>query len=667
MVHNRMDNRKQSAPVTGASTSLSTPWSADVDPAMPLPEYPRPSLVRAEWLCLNGPWDYSIHPSPVGFRTGGAAGGAQSLLPAIESGRIVVPYPIESSLSGVGRPLLPDEVLRYSRKVEVPTAWKGKRILLHVGACDWEARVLVNGHLAGSHRGGYAPFSFDITDLLGEGGELAIEVTDPTDSGIQCRGKQSLKPGGIWYTAASGIWGAVWLEPVSSAHIAAVYPLPDLPGKRLLVELEVAVPQGKPDPRVSGRLREGGVVVATAEAIARAAPRTAATNASPAQPAIAGAAGPAVGSRLRKAVLEFAVLRPRLWSPDSPFLYGIELELEGSTLTGSPAGGGDRAESYAAMRSVSIGADSAGRPRILLNGEPLFHNAVLDQGYWPEGIYTAPTDAALLSDIKAAKAFGFNTIRKHAKVESERWYWHCDREGVLVWQDIPSGGAPMTFLHSAILGFAGIRLRDDRGLGRFGRTDAAGRADFEREAAEIVDFLRGFPCIVAWVPFNEGWGQFESRRVASHIADLDPSRIVDAVSGWYDRGAGHVASRHDYSRKPRLPSARRGRIAAISEFGGLTLKIEEHSVEDERQFGYRRVRDGDELASRYEELVAGRLAALAGKGLAASVYTQITDVEIERNGLLTYDRRFQKADPGRIRAANLALISAAKKASEAGK
>ena len=663
MVHNHMDNRKQSAPATGAPTALSTPWSADVDPALPLAEYPRPSLARTEWLCLNGPWDYSIHPSAGGSRRGGAGGDAQALLPAIESGSIVVPYPIESGLSGVGRPLLPGEVLRYSRKVEFPGAWKGKRILLHVGACDWEARVLVNGRLAGSHRGGYAPFSFDITDLLGEAGELAIEVTDPTDSGLQCRGKQSLKPGGIWYTAASGIWGTVWLEPVSASHIAGLCAHPDLPGKRLLLEVEVAVPQGAPDPRVSGRLREGGVVVATAEAVAKAAGPDSAS----ATPAIPGAAGPAAGSRLRTAVLEFAVLRPRLWSPDSPFLYGLELELEGGGLSGGLSGSGDRAESYAAMRSVSVGADAAGRPRILLNGEPLFHNAVLDQGYWPEGIYTAPTDAALLSDIRAAKALGFNTIRKHAKVESERWYWHCDREGVLVWQDIPSGGAPMTFLHSAVLGFAGIRLRDDRGLGRFGRTDAAGRADFEREAAEIVDFLRGFPCIVAWVPFNEGWGQFESRRVASHIAALDPSRIVDAASGWYDRGAGQVASRHDYSRKPRLPSARRGRVAAISEFGGLTLKIEEHSVEDERQFGYRRVRDGAELASRYEELVAGRLAALAGKGLAASVYTQITDVEIERNGLLTYDRRLQKADPGRIRAANLALIAAARKAAEPGK
>ena len=666
MVHNRMDNRKQSAPVTGEASSLSTPWSADVDPARPLAEYPRPSLVRAEWLCLNGPWDYSIHPSPEGSRERKAAGEAQPLLPAIESGCIVVPYPIESCLSGVGRPLLPGEVLRYSRKVEVPAAWKGRRVLLHVGACDWEARVLVNGRLAGSHRGGYAPFSFDVTDLLGGGGELAIEVTDPTDSGLQCRGKQSLKPGGIWYTAASGIWGTVWLEPVSVSHIAAVCPHPDLPGKRLLVEVEVAAPQGAPDPRVSGRLREGGVVVATAEADARPVGRAAASDASPAAQPEAAATGPAAGTRLRKAVLEFAVLRPRPWSPDSPFLYGLELELEGGGLSGALPGG-DRAESYAAMRSVSVGADAAGRPRILLNGEPLFHNAVLDQGYWPEGIYTAPTDAALLSDIRAAKAFGFNTIRKHAKVESERWYWHCDREGVLVLQDIPSGGAPMTFLHSAILGFAGIRLRDDRGLGRFGRTDAAGRADFEREAAEIVDFLRGFPCIVAWVPFNEGWGQFESRRVASHIAALDPSRIVDAVSGWYDRGAGQVASRHDYSRKPRLPSARRGRVAAISEFGGLTLRIAEHSVEDERQFGYRRVRDGAELASRYEELVAGRLAALAGKGLAASVYTQITDVEIERNGLLTYDRRLQKADPGRIRAANVALLAAARKAAEPGK
>ena len=408
----------------------------------------------------------------------------------------------------------------------------------------------MDGREAGRHRGGFVPFTLDVTGLLGQGGEIAIEVLDPTDRGLQCRGKQSLEPGGIWYTAASGIWGTVWLEPVPDSYIASVAALPDLAGKRLLVEARIALPAGTAAgaaagtvggpalPRLSGLLKEGALVVATSET---------------------GVCPPADGTGgFLTALLEFPVLRPRPWSPDSPFLYSLELELDSEGATA------DRADSYAAMRSVAIGPDAAGRPRILLNGEPLFNNAVLDQGYWPEGVFTAPSDAALLSDIKAAKALGFNTIRKHAKVECERWYWHCDREGVLVWQDIPSGGAPMTFLHSAILGFAGIRLRDDRGLPRFGRSDAEGRADFERETEEIMAFLRHFPSIVAWVPFNEGWGQFESRRIAARVAALDPTRIVDAVSGWYDRGAGHLASRHGLlAQAPpprRAPRPRRGHL-----------------------------------------------------------------------------------------------------------
>ena len=315
--------------------------------------------------------------------------------------------------------------------------------------------------------------------------------------------------------------------------------------------------------------------------------------------------------------------------------------------------------SYAAFRTIGLGLDSSGRRRIFLNGRPYYNNAVLDQGYWPEGIYSAPTDEALASDIAMAKGLGFNTIRKHAKVESERWYWHCDRLGMLVWQDIPSGGQPMRFLYSAILGFAGLALRDDRRLSRFGREDASGRAEFEREAEEIVGFLEPFPCVVVWVAFNEGWGQFELSRIAAALARRDPSRLVDAASGWYDAGAGSFASRHDYSRRPRAPGrvSAGARAAALTEFGGLTLKVEGHSTDDERQFGYAGALDREALTLGYERLAA-RLERLARRGLAASVYTQITDVEIERNGLATYDREVLKAELARIRAANLSLTRA---------
>ena len=619
-----------------ARPALASPWAATVDRSLPLPEYPRPSLVRGEWLCLNGPWEYSLR------REGAEPGPGQ--------GRILVPFPIESALSGVGRALRPDEILSYRRRVEVPASWRGRRVILHFGAVDWEARVSIGGEMIGSHRGGYAPFSFDITDRLDAsfGCELEVEVRDPTDEGSQCRGKQSLRPRGILYTACSGIWGTVWIEPVPESRIARVVAAAPAGARasegRLAVRAELLAPAGG-----VGRRRLRAVLKEDGRAVAEASVEVE-----------AGGAG------AFDAGLELALRDPKPWTPESPFLYGLSLELEGEA-GAEPL---DRVESYAAFRTASIVDDSRGRRRIALNGSVRYMAAVLDQGYWPEGVYTAPTDAALASDIERAKELGFDAIRKHAKVEPERWYWHCDRLGMLVWQDIPSGGRHMDLLHSAILGIAGARLRDDRRLGRFGRADPDSRADFESEAAEIVDFLEGFPCVVAWVPFNEGWGQFESLRIARELAERDPTRLVDAASGWYDSGGGHFASRHDYARKPRAPGADRAeaparpgeappapRAAILSEYGGLTMRVEGHSTEDRRQFGYAGASDAEDLAAQYEALAA-RLSALAGEGLAASVYTQITDVEIERNGLLTYDRRRVKADAARIRAANLALRAA---------
>ena len=596
-----------------ASTGLlRSSWASELDPGDPLPEYPRPSLRRREWLCLNGPWDYAIRPI--------------EKAPASYDGSITVPFPLESSLSGVGKPLSPREALWYRRSFVLPESWRGRRIILRFGAVDWEARVSMNGDAIGSHRGGYAPFSFDITDHLspghGEIEELVVEVRDPTDAGTQCRGKQSLEPRLIWYTASSGIWGTVWIEPVPDARIdkvlARIAPGSKVAEGRLELRIRLTLPQGGPR-RLSVTADLDGAVVAEAEALVDST-----------EPSI-----------------ELRIPDPRPWSPGSPTLYGLSLKLEG----------GDEAQSYAALRTIALAPDGQGRQRIVLNGEPCFNCAVLDQGYWPEGGYTAPTDEALRSDLERAKELGFNAIRKHAKVESERWYWHADRLGILVWQDIPSGGKSWSPLFSLALGRLGARLRDDRLLGRFGRSDRAGRADFERECREIVDYLEGFACIVVWVPFNEGWGQFESARIARAIAARDPARLVDAASGWYDRGAGHFASRHDYSREPRMPVGLRGRAAIISECGGLTLKAVGHSTQDRRQFGYRGVADGEELAEGYESLTRN-LARLVEEGLAAAVYTQLYDVEIERNGLVSYDRKALKADAARIRAANLALAEA---------
>jgi hypothetical protein len=599
---------------------FSSPWAWKVDADMPLSEYPRPSLVRKDWLCLNGRWDYSIRLI-----------GRQ---PEAYYGEILVPFPVESAISGARRRLRPEEALWYRREFRVPPAWRGRRIMINFEAVDWVARVIVNGVQVGVHRGGYVPFSFDVTDRLREGDEpqeLVVEVRDPTDSGPQCRGKQVRRPRGIWYTSASGIWGSVWMEPVPASRIVKVVAqaesVPSEGPARLSVRATLEMP---PDVRASLRLR----VAASAE-------------------------GRVVAERevrfgVREAVLELAIPEPRTWSPESPFLYSLKLELEG----------GDSVESYAALRTVELRPDAEGRPRVFLNGSPRYNNAVLDQGYWPEGIYTAPTDEALASDILRARELGFNAIRKHAKVESERWYWHCDRLGMLVWQDIPSGGMPMWFLFSAILGFLGVRLRDDRRYWRFGRASEDGREDFEIETATILGHLEGFPCIVAWVPFNEGWGQYDSEGIAAAIAERDPTRLVDAASGWYDRGAGHFASRHDYAAKPKPPRAPGRRAAALTEFGGLTLRVEGHSTDDDRQFGYAGARDAEDLTARYEALAA-RLAELAREGLAASVYTQISDVEIERNGLLTYDRKVVKADAARIRQANLAL-TAAGSAADAG-
>lgn len=557
-----------------------TRFAADVDPGDPLPEYPRPGLVRERWRSLNGVWDYAIRA-------------VEDPAPAAYDGPIVVPFPVESPLSRVARRLAPYQVLEYRRRFSIPPDWRGQCIRLNFETVDWRASVRVNGQLIGEHRGGYDPFSFDITDALSSSGEqeLSVTVTDPSDTGPQARGKQVLSPGSIFYTPCSGIWGTVWLEPVPESYIAAYQAVPDVAGQSVALRVDVA---GRADgATVQARILDGGRIVGELEL----APCAAASCPVPA---------------------------PKLWSPEAPQLYTLELTLrrDGRAV--------DSARGYFGMRDVRLGQDALGRPCIMLNGEPVFLDGVLDQGYWPDGIYTAPTDAALKSDIEAVKALGFNMLRKHAKVEPRRFYFHCDTLGVWVFQDMPPGWP--------------------RALPRIeARRTAAEAAQFEGELELMVTGLANHPCIMAWVPFNEGWGQYDTQRIAERVKQLDPSRLVDSASGWVDYGVGDFMDIHNYP-EPKAPALEAQRALLLGEFGGLGLPIPGHMWAD-KDWGYAVLKSPQELADRYAEYY-GEVRRLArDAGLCGAVYTQLTDVETEANGLLTYDHSVFKVDAALIRAA----------------
>ncbi len=539
-------------------TPLVTRWAADVTADHVLPEYPRPQLERASWQNLNGPWSYAVTPR-------------EAPRPSRFDGTILVPFAIQSHLSGVGRAVGPDERLWYRRTFRAPALPARGRLLLHFGAVDWDAVVSVNGRQVGEHRGGYDPFTFDITDALTPGGdqELVVAVWDPTDQGSQPRGKQVLKPHGILYTAVTGIWQTVWLEPVPETHVTAlrIAPSPDLAG--VSVEVETAGPA--PSAPIRATVLDGAATVASAT----------------------GAPGTA---------LTLGIPDARHWSPADPFLYGLRIDVPG----------GDSVKSYFGMRSIAVRRDKRGFNRLLLNGQPLFELGLLDQGWWPDGLYTAPTDAALASDIETTKRLGFNLIRKHVKLEPARWYYHADRLGVLVWQDMPSG-------------------KNDT---------PASRAGFARELEHVVDAVRNHPSIVMWVPFNEGWGQHDTPRYVAWLKQHDPTRLVDDASGWTDEGVGDVVDEHSYPG-PAKPPLEERRAAVLGEFGGLGLPLEGHTWLARGNWGYRSFTTLADLGDAWRGLME-QLRLLAGEGLAAAVYTQTTDVEIEVNGVMTYDRAVVK-------------------------
>jgi len=568
-----------------AKGPLMTRWAKDVSPQNALPEYPRPQLVRDRWQSLNGLWDYTIvtkdSPPPQEFQ-----------------GKILVPFAAESALSGVMRAVGAENELWYRKSFSVDPVWRetGKRLLLHFGAVDWETTVWINGHEAGRHRGGYDAFSFDISDYLKEGAEqqILVRVWDPVEQGTQPRGKQVSRPHGIWYTSVTGIWQTVWLEPVSPVHITALQTSADIRHRTLAVNLQLS--SLRPDLTVEATLSFNGQTVDQISA-------------------------------KKDSPLVFELPEVQLWQPDEPNLYDLDLQL-----TGADGQLLDRVQSYAGLRRISLGKDENGRTRLMLNDKFVFQLGPLDQGWWPDGLYTAPSDEALRYDIETTKRLGFNMARKHVKVEPARWYYWCDKLGLLVWQDMPSGDK-----------YIG---RDDPDLVR----SPESAAQFETELAQVIGERGTHPCIIIWVPFNEGWGQYDTPRIVEKIKQLDPSRLVIDASGWTDRGVGDVHDIHAYPG-PAMPEPEQKRAIVLGEFGGLGLPLEGHTWQSADNWGYRSYQNAADLTTAYTGLLR-ELQPLISKGLSAAVYTQTTDVEVEVNGLMTYDRALVKMDSAAVRRIN---------------
>lgn len=589
-----MENTEQNQwePIKG---QIMTCWSRDIDPNLPLPEYPRPQFRRADWLNLNGLWDYAIRPKD------------EQKVRNFE-GKILVPFPIESALSGVKKKLKPSQKLWYKRIFKIHKEWKEKNILLHFGAVDWEATIWVNNNKIGVHQGGYTPFTFDISAFIDfeTENELVVEVFDPSDRGTQERGKQALRPMAIFYTAISGIWQTVWLEPVPKTHIKNFKIIPNIDDES--IQVSVNVENSSNDYNIRAEVEDGETTVASV-----------------------------VHKKDNDIIMK--IPSPKLWSPKNPFLYDLILKIENEEEII------DKVEAYFGMRKISLGVEKNGIKTIELNNQKIFQYGTLDQGYWPDGLYTAPTDEALRYDIEITRELGFNMIRKHVKVEPARWYYHCDRMGLLVWQDMPNGGANyMTDLPPNINHYKDLRKETSK-------------ENYYTELKAMIASLFNSPCIITWVPFNEGWGQFDTENVSNLIRELDPTRLVDAASGWFDFGVGDIFDQHSYPN-PILPDQNKigSRTAVVGEFGGLGLEIEDHMWSIKNKFFYRNLRNQQKLIIKYENLIS-KLKNLIEKGLSAAIYTQTTDVEGEVNGLLTYDRKILKMDKEKIRELNLSLYS----------
>ena len=576
-----------------AGDRIMTEWGENLDPSNVHQEYPRPQMVREDWINLNGMWNYAVTSADVQDSE-------------CADGKILVPFSIESALSGVGRRVTGEDALWYEREIVVPARWKGKRVMLNFGAVDWHAQVYVDDEFAGEHKGGYAPFTFDITDLLKKGRKhsLKVKVLDATDKSWQPRGKQILDPYGVWYTAVTGIWQTVWMEAVPASYVKSYLATSDIDNGKLAVNVETLMQEGEVCKVV---LSDAGDVVAVAEGC--------------------------------DVVLE--VPQMKLWTPDAPHLYDLEISIlrDGKVV--------DAVKGYTAMRKISYGKDHTGHHRIFLNNEPVFQFGTLDQGWWPDGLYTAPCDEALAFDIIKTKEMGFNMIRKHVKVEPARWYWHCDRLGMMVWQDMPNTyentGKPWNY-HE------------------FDKVDDSifpeeGKINYYNEWSEIIKANRVFPCICVWVPFNEAWGQFDTEAVAAFTRALDDTRLIDYASGgnFYTDCCGEIHDIHNYP-EPIMYLYDPARINVLGEYGGLGMPVKGHLWQDSDNWGYAQYKTADEVLKTYETY-AVKLSYLIDYGFSAAIYTQITDVEGEVNGLMTYDRKVVKLDVDRLREINKKVIA----------
>lgn len=566
---------------------IKTKWAESLNPEQVLPEYPRPIMERDDWKNLNGLWDYAI--LPVGKSE-----------PTQYDGKILVPFAVESSLSGVMKPLGSNNELWYRQYFKIPANWKNKTILLHFGAVDWKTEVFLNDIKIGSHTGGYTPFSFDITPFLSSGTQkLVVKVWDGTDEGFQPRGKQVRRPEGIWYTPVSGIWQTVWLEPVNAKHISSIKTIPDIDQNKL--RFDVSTVNTHAADLIEVLVRDGDKLVASAKSAFNQ-------------------------------TTELSIENAILWTPEQPHLYDVEVRLyEKGKLQ-------DRVMSYAAMRKVSVVRDEFGINRLQLNNKDYFQFGPLDQGWWPDGLYTAPTDEALLYDIQKTKDFGFNMIRKHVKVEPARWYTHCDRIGILVWQDMPNGDRSPEWQNK--------KFFDGSELIRSPQSEQ----NFRKEWKEIIDYLISYPSIVVWVPFNEAWGQFKTEEITEWTRSYDLSRLVNSASGGNHYATGDMLDLHNYPG-PELYLFDATRANVLGEYGGIGLAVKDHLWQPDKNWGYVQFKNSKEVTDEYIKY-AEKLKSFIKAGFSAAVYTQTTDVEGEVNGLLTYDRKVIKLEEERVRKVN---------------
>ena len=574
--------------------NIKTKWGENINPNNVLQEYPRPILVRNDWKNLNGLWDYTI-----------TSKGENK--PENYDGEILVPFPFESSLSGVRKRISKEQELWYHKNFQIPKKWKSKEIIIHFGAVDWESELWINDINVGLHKGGYDPFSFNITPYLrkGKNQKLELRVWDPTDDGFQPRGKQIKNPKGIWYTPVSGIWQTVWLEPVNYKHITNIHTTTDIDDSSVRIKLFSSY--DFKDDLIEFVLKEDEKVL---------------------------------HKTIKKADLETKISfeNPKLWSPESPFLYDLEIKLisKGKII--------DHIETYFGMRKISIKKDVNGTRRMMLNNKEYFQFGTLDQGWWPDGLYTAPSDEALKFDIFKTKEFGFNMIRKHVKVEPARWYFHADKIGMLVWQDMPNGEKierPKWQRNNFFNGQEFIPSFESE-------------MNFKNEWNEIIDFLYSNPSIVCWVPFNEAWGQFKTEEISQLTKNIDPSRLVNAASGGNYYNVGDITDIHNYP-EPKMLFYNPNQSNVLGEYGGIGLAIENHLWQNDKNWGYVKYKSSEKATDEYVNF-ANQLLEMVLKGFSGAIYTQTTDVEGEVNGLITYDRKIIKLDMERVKEINKKVI-----------